>query len=95
VTTLDAGGGFHSVYNFHPQGISGTGETTGDTYHGVGETQGTFNGRIGLVETDVNNFKIVGEGPGNNFMIHENFHITVNPNGTLTAYADNFSVVCS
>ena len=94
VTTLDDQGGYHSMFHNQPQGVSGTGETTGDTYHGVGETLGTFNGNVGSEATFVNNFKIVGQGPGNNFMYHEIFHITVNPNGILTAVPDNFSVEC-
>jgi hypothetical protein len=40
------------------------------------------------------NFRIIGQGSGNNFLIHENFHVTINPNGTVTAFVDNFSVDC-
>src|SRR6266571_2847053 len=29
-----------------------------------------------------------------NFLIHENFHITINANGRVTAFVDNFSVDC-
>jgi len=94
VTTIDSRGGFHSKYHFQPQGVSGTGLTTGAKYQATGVTQGTFNGRVGFEETFVNNFRIIGQGPGNNFMIHENFHITVNANGEVTAFVDNFSVKC-
>jgi len=94
VTTLDSRGGFHSKFHFQPQGVSGTGLTTGAKYQATGVTQGTFNGRVGFEQTFVNNFRIIGQGPGNNFMIHENFHITVNANGEVTAFVDNFSVKC-
>ena len=94
VTTLDSRGGFHSKFHFQPQGVSGTGLTTGAKYQATGVTQGTFNGRVGYEQTFVNNFRIIGQGPGNNFMIHENFHITVNANGEVTAFVDNFSVKC-
>jgi hypothetical protein len=94
VTVIDNQGGFHSKYLFNPQGISGTGLSTGDKYHATGETSGTFNGKVGYEQTYENNFKIIGQGPGNNFLVHETFHITVNPNGTLTAFVDNFSVKC-
>ena len=94
VTTIDNKGGYHSKYHFQPQGISGTGFTTGDKYQGTGVTQGTFNGKVGFESTFVNNFKIIGQGPGNNFLLHENFHITVNANGEVTAVVDNFSVKC-
>jgi hypothetical protein len=93
-TTIDDQGGYHSKFQNQPQGISGTGFTTGDKYQATGETQGTFNGKIGYETTYVNNFKIIGQGPGNNFLIHETFHVTVNPNGELTAFVDHFSVEC-
>lgn len=93
-TTLDNKGGFHSKYHFQAQGITGKGEITGDKYQGTGVTQGTFNGKVGFEATDVNNFKIIGQGPGNNFLVHSTFHVTVNPKGEVTAFVDNFSVKC-
>ena len=93
-TTIDDSGGFHSKFHFQPQGVSGTGLTTGDKYQGTGVTQGTFNCKVGFESTFVNNFKIIGQGPGNNFLVHENFHVTVNANGEVTAFVDNFSIEC-
>lgn len=93
-TTTDASGGFHSTSLSQPQGVSGTGLTTGDKYQGTGETQSTFNGKVGSEFTFVSNFKIIGQGPGNNFLVHENFHVTVNPNGEVTVFVDNFSFEC-
>ena len=81
----------------NPQGVTGTGETTGDSYQGTGITQGVFSGSLvngQFVYTFVNNFRIIGQGPGNNFMIHENAHLTINANGDVTVAHDNFSVVC-
>lgn len=94
VTVIDDQGNYHLKTHYQPQGISGTGETTGATYQATGETQDSFNGKIGYEYTFVNNFKIIGQGTGNNFLVHENIHITVNANDTLTAYVDNFSVEC-
>lgn len=93
-TTIDDSGGIHGMYHYQPQGISGTGLTTGDSYQATGETLGTIYSRVGGEVTDVNNFKIIGQGPGNNFLVHENFHFTVNANGEVTAFVDNFSVEC-
>jgi len=92
--TIDNLGGFHATFHFQPQGISGTGLTTGDKYQATGETLETFNGKVGFEDTFVNNFKIIGQGPGNNFLVHENFHFTVNANGQVTAFVDNFSFEC-
>jgi len=83
--------------HFQPQGISGTGETTGDKYQATGVTQESFknslqNGQAN--DTFVNNFRIIGQGPENNFLVHETLHFTINANGTTTVFHDNFSVDC-
>ena len=81
----------------NPQGITGTGLTTGDTYRAVGATQVTFgqsfvNGQSTNTFTD--NFRIIGPGPGNNFLVHVTFHMTVNANGVVTTELENVSVDC-
>ena len=45
-------------------------------------------------QTFVNNFRIIGTGQGNNFLVHEVAHITINAKGIMTALHDNLSVVC-
>jgi hypothetical protein len=93
--TEDGAGGFHVMNEANPQGVSGTGLTTGDTYHGTGVTRSNFNAHgLPFNQTFVNNFRIIGEEPGNNFMVHQNLHITVNANGEMTAFVDNFRVDC-
>jgi hypothetical protein len=78
-----------------PQGISGTGLTTGDKYQGTGVTQDHFTTGLGAQTfTFVNNFRIIGQGPGNNFLVHQTFHVTINANGEVTATVDNFSAEC-
>jgi hypothetical protein len=37
---------------------------------------------------------MIGQGPGNNFSVHETEHITVLPDFTVTVFFDNFSVTC-
>jgi hypothetical protein len=91
------GSNVSGIMHFQPQGISGTGETTGDKYQATGVTQESFknslqNGQAN--DTFVNNFRIIGEGPGNNFLVHETLHFTINANGTTTVFHDNFSVDC-
>jgi hypothetical protein len=83
--------------HFQPQGGDLTGETTGDKYQPTGVTQDGFsdtlqNGQFN--ETFVNNFRIIGQGPGNNFLVHDNFHLTINANGDVTVVHDNFSIDC-
>jgi hypothetical protein len=84
-------------YHFQPQGISGVGMTTGSKYQATGVTQNSFKGSLKngvYAETYVNNFRIIGQGPGNNFLVHENMRITIDENGVVTVVHDNFSVEC-
>jgi hypothetical protein len=92
-TTVN-GNHFSMKYMDNPQGVSGTGETTGDSYQATGVTQGQTSGNVGFEDTYINNFRIIGHGPGNNFLVHETYHVTVNANGDVTASVDNFSVDC-
>jgi hypothetical protein len=93
--TFDSGGAYHFTYLDNPQGITGTGWDTGDKYQGTGGTHGQVTGRaVGYEETYVNNFRMIGQGSGVNYMVHETYHGTINANGTLTVYVDNFSVEC-
>jgi hypothetical protein len=83
--------------HFQPQGLTGTGNVTGDKYQGTGVTQSMFSGSLvnGQFEsTSVNNFRIIGQGPGNNYLVHEIAHITINANGLATVFFDSLSVDC-
>jgi len=85
-------------FQFQPQGISGTGETTGLTYHATGLqasnfTQSLQNGQLNV--TSINRFDIIGQGPNNNFTVHETLHFTCNADGTNTVFFDNFSIECN
>jgi hypothetical protein len=97
ITLTINGNNVSGTTHFQPQGISGTGETTGDKYQATGVTKDTFKGSFQngqYTETFVNNFRIIGQGPGNNFLVHEVFHVTFNANGILTVFHDNLSVDC-
>ena len=93
--TLDAGGGGHIVFSSNPQGVSGVGETSGERYRGTGISRQTHN-FIGLPFSDtfVNDFRIIGQGAGNNLLIHSNLHLTINANGEITTFVDNFRAEC-
>jgi hypothetical protein len=92
--TLTPNGGFRFSFVGNPQGVSGIGLTTGAMYQGTGITRDNFGGRVGSEETFINNFRIIGQGPGNNYLVHEKLHITIHPDGTVTSFHDNFSVEC-
>jgi hypothetical protein len=80
--------------HFQPQGATGTGLTTGDTYRATGVTQEHTAVGPTFSDTFINNFKIIGPGPDNNLLIHETVHVTLNANGELTAEILNTSVEC-
>ena len=89
--------GLHVKSHFQPQGISGVGLTTGASYQATGVTQEEFNiplNTLGFTDSYVNNYRIIGQGPGNNFLIHETVHVTVNALGEVTSEVGNFRVEC-
>lgn len=81
-----------------PQGVSGVGQITGDVYRGTGVTQEQDS--IALVNgasefTFINNFRLIGPGPGNNLQTHQTVHLTINANGEVTAVVDNTNIDCN
>jgi hypothetical protein len=93
--TQDAAGNVHSTTHFQPMGIAGTGATTGDVYRATGITRDEANGLDMPFETTfVNNFRLVGPGKGNNALVHETAHVTINANGDVSANLDFFTEEC-
>ena len=96
ITSTINGSNVSGRFHFQPQGLTGTGETTGAKYQATGVTQESFktslqNGRATL--TYVNNFRIVGQGQGNNYLVHETLHFTVNANGTMITRNENTHMI--
>src|SRR5262245_9449841 len=93
---VDSDGGIHIKTHFQPQGISGVGSLTGAKYQGTGGTQEHINDHSSpaLEDTFVNNFRIIGQGPDNNFLVHTTFHVTINADGVVTADVLNSSTEC-
>lgn len=91
---INSTGGVHFKFHSSDQGITGTGLTTGDKYQRTGATNSEFNAKVGEQSTVVDSFRVIGQGNGNNFLLHVTLHITVNANGTVTAEVFDFSVEC-
>lgn len=82
---------------FIPQGVSGEGQTTGNTYEGTGATQRTLISAVDQLPMDiiqVNNFNIISHGSDLNSKEHDLIHITVNAKGETTANIDSSSIIC-
>lgn len=92
--TLDPLGGVHAGMHSQMQGVSGFGMTTGALYRASGVTQDKFNDNTGLEQTFIHNLRVVGQGSGNNFLVHELVHVTVNSNFEVTATVDNLASDC-
>lgn len=85
------------AFHVQPQGINGVGETTGLRYRGTGVTEETFAGSFRNGENNnsfVNNFRIIGQGSGNNYIVHETLHFAINADGNVDVFHDNFSIEC-
>jgi hypothetical protein len=94
--TVDAAGGFHSVFVLNDKGTTGVGLTSGMRYHQTGATVES----IHATEPDpfVDSFlfllNLVAQGPAPDLRLHLNAHITVNANGELTALVENVRIEC-
>ena len=84
---------------FHdqPEDIKGFGSVTGDRYEATGVSQGQFKASLQngqAIVSFINNFRIIGQGTGNNFLVHQNVHMTINANGDLTTVVDQVRADC-
>lgn len=93
--TATPSGAYQYDSQYQPQGMSGVGSLSGTKYQATGMTRdsGRFTA-LPYAFTYVNNFRMIGQGTGSNYLVHENVHATINPNGQMTAYVDNYSVEC-
>jgi hypothetical protein len=90
--------GITEKLHFQPQGIVGTGADSGDKYQATGVTQQITHtssdpGAV-LIFSFVNNFRMIGQGPRNNLLVHQTVHMTTNARGVQTASVDNSTVTC-
>ena len=93
--TTDASGGLHIDTHSNNQGVSGIGLMTGDKYQATGGNRFNSNTNGGASEaTFVDSFGLIGQGPGNNFVIQETAHMTINANGDVTANISSLTAAC-
>lgn len=95
--TISNDGSWNLKMHIQPMNLQGLGQTTGLKYNATGVTQAKENlSGTGLPYswTYVNNYRMIGQGPGNNLLVHETWHFTLNANGELTAEIDNYKWDC-
>ncbi|MSP14716.1 MAG: hypothetical protein EXR62_17380 [Chloroflexi bacterium] len=93
-TTIDGNGGAHAKIHGNYENLTGVGDQ-GNTYHVPATTNEEINAQVGAETTFTQNFTFVSTGSAANFQVHIDLHITVNPNGTITASFDNTRINCS
>ena len=96
-SSTDANGGGHLSMHIRPSSVTGVGATSGLMYRGTGGgLVSQFDAADGhpAVYTMINNFRVLGQGPGNNVLMHMTIHVTMNANGDQTAQVDLSSQGC-
>lgn len=91
------GNSFIVKFQYTPQGVISIGQTSGDIYQGVGNSEftqtGSFiNGRAEI--TTVWMFFNVGRGKTPNWKLIPTVHTTLNADGTLTSSIDKLVASC-
>ena len=94
--TVDGSGGLHVGVHENYSDVPGVGLTSGAVYHAAGTLNEQFNFNSGgaTTVTEGEHVSYVTSGGGNNLEVHLLFHLTINPDGTLTSYVDTFSIRC-
>ena len=94
--TTTPAGGFVVSSHFQPQGVSGVDLVTGTRFQATGLTRDILvvSPPGGITETYVNQFHIQATTGEQSFIVSEVFHITIAPNGEITASVDNFRATC-
>lgn len=94
--TFDTSGCVHFIAEGNAKGVVGEG-SFGNSYRATGGFWDEFNSNAGSQETftGVFNIHLLSSGSDDNFILQGTFHVTVNANGDLTAFVDQFTVVCA
>lgn len=89
----------HFTLHTNLQGVSGVGQVTGTRYRLSQEHNVTYN--YSFLETSqfetnqIFRYRLVGQGPDNNFWINISFHLTVTPDGRITSTSTRAEARCA
>jgi len=95
-TTIDESGGVHLDLSSDQTSLRGVGTITGNSYQASDEQHTLQNtqGLAPLTMTVIDNFRILGPDPKDNWIMYVHSHVTVNANGVPTAAVDNVQAEC-
>ena len=91
----DANGGFHDHLSVDWRNVKGL-SATGVGYHAVSGLHENLNLNSSgtLSETFVDQMVLVSGGGGENLLVQSRFHVTITPNGEMTAFVSRFTERC-
>ena len=81
--TISESGQTHYRFSTQAQNVVGVGQVTGDSYVYSGGYMETGVLSLGEIGTTLSDFRVIGQGAGNNFIAHTLTHFTFNANGDL------------
>jgi hypothetical protein len=90
----------HDTWQFlsQPQGGSMVGRSTGDTYRVTGVTHGSYSESLDTDHrtlTYISSFHLVGPGPGNDLLVRDTAHATIDADDNVVVRHDDWSLVCA
>jgi hypothetical protein len=92
--TYDAAGGYHVTIHRNIQG-TGTNLATGAKYIVSQVENNVYSVDRGADEqTSIVRFNLVGQGGAPDELVQATFHITITPDGDVTAWHDSFTIKC-
>ncbi len=94
--TVDQDGGVHLENQVNETSLTGEGLISGKVYRASNELHSSTNDRgpAPLTTTVIDNFRIIGPEPNDNFYVRLRTHVTTNANGVPTAEVDEFDAEC-
>ena len=99
----DGQGGFHVTLHTNLVNMTGVGTSSGDSYR-VTDTAGGFGSRTDAyfpsgtafprIVTQSSDVRFISTGSGDNLLIRNTFHLTINANGDVTVDDPTFEQIC-
>src|SRR5947209_4628148 len=91
--TFDSSGGVHVGFHANYQDVTGVG-SFGNKYQFPAAENSEFDTKVAQEEIFTLSELIVSQGSAPNFILKADFHVTVNPDGTVKSFPNNFRVAC-
>ena len=94
--TSTANGHLSTMIHWNADDVIGIGQFTGFQYRATGVTQDhvVSNATLPYTETTTNNYHIIGQGQATNMDLKETTHVTINADGSITAWVTDYNFDC-